>query len=201
MKQQMWFTFVVILIVLAGMVGAVLWLQGRQASEQTSDASHTENSDWKSYQSNELGISFRYPAILGVADIKLHETQISGNFSMNSDALTVGGITKEYTAARSVYYRDFSGFKKEGDTYFFESVGDLRYPIQPKKIISANILLVDCMSYEEKCNATGPSVSSGVAGLINLPAENSPGMILMADGNVITEDTLVEILSSFEFSR
>lgn len=156
------------------------------------------------YQNDELGIKFSYPKILGELNIQLYDTQLNGVFSENSDALRIGGITKDYTAARSSYYMDFSGFKKEGDEYFWESVGNQTHPIEPKRIIDEDIILVDCTSFEDKCTPTGPSISvpkGQVAGLVNLPDDSMPGLILIADGDVIDENALIEILSSFEFIK
>ncbi|HBK35174.1 hypothetical protein A2239_03805 [Candidatus Uhrbacteria bacterium RIFOXYA2_FULL_40_9] len=156
------------------------------------------------YQNDELGIKFSYPKILGELNIQLYDIQLNGVFSENSDALRIGGITKDYTAARSSYYMDFSGFKKEGDEYFWESVGNQTYPIEPKRVVDEDIILVDCTSFEDKCTPTGPTVSvpkGRVAGLINLPNDSLPGMILIADGDVIDENALIEILASFEFIK
>lgn len=205
MRQNKWPAIIITIVIVAIITGGGVWLwQNKQVQQPTLDSNKIESADWKTYQNNELGIKLKYPESLGELSLQVYDTKLSGEFSNTPNALRIGGITKDYTAPRSGYYMDFSGFKKEDDKYFWEFVGDITYPIEPKVIISDNILLVDCMSFEDKCVATGPSVSVSpgqLGGLINLQKNNLPGLILIADKDIIDEDTFVKILSSFEFIK
>ncbi|MFH1089536.1 MAG: DUF333 domain-containing protein [Candidatus Uhrbacteria bacterium] len=161
----------------------------------------TEN-DWQVYQNDELGFKFSYPKSFGNFDFKVSTESVKGEFS-NSSELMVGGITKDFSAPRSSSYMDFAGFKKEDDKYFWGFIGnDFSRIIIPRKVISENIILVDCLSFEDKCVHTGPSVSlyeGDLAGLINLKDEKFTGLIFKTSEENIGEELLTEILSTFEF--
>ena len=187
-------------IILFSLTACILLLAG--CTNKNSDAERNTTADYQVYRNDILGIQFTYPKSLGDLDLTVYDTQITGKFSNGPSNPSIGGITKNFSAERSSYYMDFSGFKKEDDKYLWESVDDHTALITPKVVVNDNIILVDCMSFEDKCKPTGPSVSipeGYSAGLVNLKRSGLPGLILIADGNIISEKALLGILSSLEF--
>jgi len=167
---------------------------------ENTETPETAVGDWQTYQNQELGFQFSYPKEFGDFTLQNYSTQLKGKFSNEEINFRVGGITKDYSSPREGYYMDFSGWKKEGENYFWGFVGEIYNPITPKKVLSENIILVDCMSFEDKCHQTGPSASvpsGNIAGLINLKEGNFPGLIFYTTQE--NEDFLLQILSTFKF--
>jgi putative hemolysin len=156
--------------------------------------------DWVAYQNQELNFQFSYPKEFGDFNLQILSTQLRGNFFSQEAGFSVGGITKDFSSPRSGFYMDFSGWKKEGKNYFWGFVGDDYKSIVPKEIINDNVILVDCMSFEDRCHQTGPSISVSqghVAGLVNLEDDIYPGLIFYTSEE--NENLLKQILNTFRF--
>ncbi|MFH1522581.1 MAG: hypothetical protein ABIE43_02040 [Patescibacteria group bacterium] len=161
---------------------------------------------WKIYRNDELGFEFNYPDQIGELSYNKYNNQfiiLPSNLVPNKNEyyFAIGGVTKNYSANKEGGSGTFSGFKKDGDKYFFEVIGDISFEIVPKKVVSENVLLVDCMSYEEKCNIKGPSRSLLVneqAGLINLNHEKFNGLMFRSLKDRISEELFTKMLESFK---
>lgn len=170
---------------------------------QPNVATSSNSISLETYVNKDYGFEFKYPSEFGNLNLEIFSENIRGSFSKNQN-ITISGITKNYQAEREGFYVDFREFKKEGDNYFWGFVGNDYFPITPKKIISQDIIMVDCMSFKEKCKQTGPSISipeGKIAGLINLKNDKFKGLILIADKDAIEEDEFIDIISTFNFQE
>lgn len=163
---------------------------------------------WQIYRNDDLKFEFKYPSRLGEFGFYIGPQSIGGFFPKNQN-IGIAGRSENYYAERSIDISDFMGFEKKENNYYLklkrgtESDPDWQEgPISPKAVISENILLVDCMSYIEKCKITGPSRSlarNDIAGLINLKNQKFPGLMILTKKDDIGEKLLLEILSTFKF--
>lgn len=160
----------------------------------------------KDFTSEEIGISFSYPAIFGDIDLRIDEigssTKFVGKFS-EVDSLIFGGISKDYESSSTSSAIDFlenQGFYERKNKYYFIPAGETDredYEIIPVKIIktrSDEALLLDKKSFiaaldEDKQNI---EIGENIGALINLDKDEYYGM------GFLNKDLGVMPLESFE---
>ncbi len=160
--------------------------------------------NWITFKIEKLGMEFEYPEILGEAEYNQGTNYHILSFSNKDYSFSLSGVTKDFSAPRGATNRDMTGFEKDNNKYYINYIYR-KIKIVPKKVINNNIILLDCMSYEEKCEFMGPTaaLSSGSLGVvINIPEqEKYTGLFSSIGENSIPKKVFVGIINSIKFIK
>jgi len=210
-----WFLiFCAVLIVIGLSVAGYFKYQAKQsyyAGMEFATEAVDEFAGWETYENEELGFSFKYPAnygnfefeILGEDEFGFRTgKQFIGNFS-NNDYLSIGGVTEDHAYPRGSYFFDFARFSIENDRYYHVVRPDYKKEIVPTNIAEVSgqqVLFVEVDSYIEELGSDGPGIRGGGA-LVNLPYGNEfKGLAIgKAFLNPVPEEEFKKIVSTLEF--
>jgi uncharacterized FlaG/YvyC family protein len=165
------------------------------------------------FKSDELGLSFTYPARLGEVKLTIENGETGKIFQgifTDNDRLVFGGISKDFSAGREGGFTDTQGYLKKGDKYYFKFVSAkpvTDYEIKPVQIIKASnedVLLVNKESFITETVSEGPKLNPGedsLGALVNLRTKDFTGVafwnrdltkMTSADFETILETIMVE---------
>lgn len=168
------------------------------------------------YKNNELSFRFQYPVSFG--EVKLEKIEgdsgvkFIGTFTENEE-LYFGGISKDYLAATTtnasssvVGFVDSFGFTKEGDKYFYQTVGEESkdHRIEPMRTVNSDLggvvlLNKDSFVKDEEGNIWDFGLGHDIGAITNIKNSKFDGGLVFVNKNtakfplVDFEDTLRSI--------
>jgi len=206
-----------IVIIAIGVVGGgFYYFQAQKAKKQTSAPTVTKEeiktTDWKNYTNDELGISFSYPAELGVLDFKLYKAgegktrllagstwtgSIGTNLTNDRKIDLVSNSTDWKPWARSGYFGDVQTFEEKDGKYYAD--GSLLEPVKVITRDDLNAVILDHNSIVEARGVSGPTDAVGYLGaLINLKNDNFPGLNIELHDTNVSLETFTQFIESFK---
>lgn len=152
---------------------------------------------WKIFRNEELGIEFNYPSQFGEITLNYSETGLYGRFD-NSFYIKSRANYKGGTEDR---VSNVLNFEKRNNEYYINYIsGSIK--VVPKKIINNNIIFVDCLSYDTKCNLPGgPSIilpKGLLLGVANLEKDSFDfkAISFFVQDKEVSEEVFIKILES-----
>jgi hypothetical protein len=161
------------------------------------------------YANPELGLSFAYPAALGEVAYEVTPGETGESWSLRFsryDALTLAGVSPDYSAGRGGIDEDTYGYRLEPDG----SVRWLTIPSRPDgEDVEGEEVIQSAAGVEVVLFLLPPAMGSPdgtppgpLAALVNLAGERFPGLIVLnRDPARLPEDTLRAILATVELSE
>jgi hypothetical protein len=167
-----------------------------------------ETANWKTYENQRFGFSFKYPQRLNLQE-KVFNGETGFVFYLSSSAtdFAIGGVSPDFSAGRSGDFLDTQGYRKDRDIIYYKFVGS-KESIIPSNLISglsANSNGVEIVKTFGKSSPGSPFPISGTPGdgyigaLINLNSSEIGGLgVSYKIGSVIlTEKEFNQILGTF----
>lgn len=201
-KSKIVFAVIIAALVISG--GIYYW----QTSQTIKPSDETAS--WQTYENEEIGLSFKYPASYGTFHISMNNGDTGKRFTgsfQNNEYFSIGGITADYTAGRSGDFLFFVRYLYEDEKYYHLMALDKKYlmePIKTMKIDNQTILIVNGDSYiEEKKEGLTISPGSNGGALINLPntGDFKGVAIWNSDITVLPQSNFEEILKTFKITK
>lgn len=187
--------------------------QVEKNKEQTNKINWDDTSDWKTFNNQELGFSFKYPKELGEMEFKITDTtsgpksvlfsgkEFKGRFrgAINDDKyFRVSGVTKNFSKGTEGGFGVFAGYYVEEGKYYFNSLdqfADRKDEIVPTEILQINgkeVLLTER-------TAVYGDVFHQKGAYINLNNQiDFPG--LAVENKDLTPEQFEKILATFSFA-
>ena len=167
----------------------------------------------KKYNSEELGLGFSYPAILGTVSYEKF-TGISGEkfsikFSRN-DNFYMSGVSAEYkeleeATSTEVNFDNFINVKKEKDEYEYYALfngEEVEYDLKPIEVIpfsGGEALLVDSKSFILEDEQIIVGIGQNLGAVLNTDKEGFSGVsMLNSDFGQLSPDNFKALLKSIE---
>lgn len=157
-----------------------------------------DTSDWLTYENEEYGFSFKYPAEYGEVTVTVSSgtegSKLRGSFSA-TDAIIFGGDTKDYSFPSEAGFLDTYGYGKDDDGYFmYLPVAAEEHSIQLIKKVprtDADGIILTTTMY-----------NIGVSGAIfNLPENIYPGIgFMLRNQDQVSQEEFENVLSTFQFT-
>ena len=165
------------------------------------------------FNSEELGLSFFYPAIFGEVNLELSEEGIFNGVFSENDKLIFGGISKDFKSesatatATAIDFLYALGFNKTDKKYYYRTIKQdeiTNFELQPLKILDEDkdeILIVDKNSF--LANMAGEeqiiNIGENIGAIINLSNDVFPGAVFMnMDFGVLPMDRFEEMMLTME---
>ena len=182
----------------------------KKTQEELDKTNQLLSSAKKEFISEELGISFLYPAVFGEAKIVFDNTEedfrFIGTFEDN-DKLIFGGVSSGYVSSSTGVYSfiESLGFDKTRNKYrFLTWEKENKFEINPTKIINmgkGEALLINKDSFSLEGDKEVPvDIGLNIGVVINLDNEQYPGISFVnSDFGILSLEDFENMIKTIEF--
>ncbi len=163
---------------------------------------------WKTYSNKDLGFQFEYPDGFGDFTLKAVKSDsgqvLVSSFAGGKSPFTLGGTTKDFSAATEGQFIWTQGYRKDGGTYWYlhgtqtkpGAETKIAVPVQTIAAENTTILLLDGVASPDTLPVADP-MKGYVGALVNLPGGTFPGLGIRSDLTEMTREEFTTMLATF----